>query len=319
MGEVLIKVGMGALSPPARTQALMEVVLKLLTEKATCQLHVAAVDEGEKAGTGDDGDDEESDHDTTLMDSVCDLIGCIAKVMGDLIVPYFDAFVPALQRLCKSSRPYNERAMSIGCFAEVVAELSPVALKYSPIIIPLIRSALGDKMVAVRRNAVFCIGVFAGACGESLASSYVEMLGWLRPLLARRDENAENSADIDNALAAVCRMILACSAAVPMAHVLPVVLSNLPLREDHDENPAVFRSLMYLLAIPHEAMLANLPAAMTAFAQCLSPGSKASQAVKDDVSAGLKAFFASPHGAQGVAAVNSLDASLQATLSQALA
>ena len=55
-------------------------------------------------------------------------------------------------------------------------------------------------------------------------------------------------ATVDNAVAAVCRMILANPAAVPLDTVLPVVFSKLPLKDDFDEYKTVVKLLVFLIS-----------------------------------------------------------------------
>ena len=51
----------------------------------------------------------------------------------------------------------------------------------------------------------------------------------------------------DNACGAVCRMITAGGAQLPLDKVLPVLLSALPLQKDFIENETVFKTLLGLI------------------------------------------------------------------------
>jgi hypothetical protein len=52
---------------------------------------------------------------------------------------------------------------------------------------------------------------------------------------------------VDNVCAAVCRMILARMDLVPLKQVLPVLLQNLPLKQDMEENETVYSCIYHLL------------------------------------------------------------------------
>lgn len=109
VGGVLGHVGVAAMMGPlpdgkSYADHLMGHILQLLQEQAQCQRN-----------REQDEDDEDDNHDNTLMDSVCDLIGAVAKSAGPIIVPYFDRFLDMLLRFCRASRPYTDRSMAIGC------------------------------------------------------------------------------------------------------------------------------------------------------------------------------------------------------------
>lgn len=63
---------------------------------------------------------------------------------------------------------------------------------------------------------------------------------------------------VDNAAAAVARMIMAAPATVPMEQVLPVLLSALPLKADRSENEAVYTCLLGLIHLRHPEALRTL-------------------------------------------------------------
>jgi hypothetical protein len=73
------------------------------------------------------------------MDSVSDLIGALAKNIGVEFEPYFAAFHPLLLKFTKPSRAYSDRAMAIGCYAEVIAEIGQHATKYAEPLLPILQ------------------------------------------------------------------------------------------------------------------------------------------------------------------------------------
>ena len=106
--------------PQAKTAA--NALLDLLHEKAPCQVGAGAADEA-GAGAGGAGDeldgDEEGDHDNVVMDSVADLAGAFAKVLGPAFSAMSTEVVDAVGKFAKANRPASDRAMAIGVFAEV--------------------------------------------------------------------------------------------------------------------------------------------------------------------------------------------------------
>jgi hypothetical protein len=58
----------------------------------------------------------------------------------------------------------------------------------------------------------------------------------------------------DNACGCVARMIIRAPEAVPLEQVLPLLLSNLPLKQDSEENEPVFSCIFLLLKMEHPAV-----------------------------------------------------------------
>ena len=89
----------------------------LASNQAPCQTLLGADEE--------DGD-EDGDHDNVLMDNVADLCGGLCKVAGGSIgADAADALFRAFSRFAQPGRPASDRAMALGCFAELCVELPP--------------------------------------------------------------------------------------------------------------------------------------------------------------------------------------------------
>ena len=253
---------------------LMKAIHQILAEKAPCQVKYE----------GDAGDEEdEDDHDNLVMDAVTDLIGELAKVLGPNFVVYFDEFQKLLLKFTKPTRAHTDRSMAIGCYAEVIAEIGPASMKYVDLLMPMIQAGLADSMEGVRRNAAFCIGTLVQSTGTALVPHFMSMLQWLHPVCLRKDARKTSDtggADVDNALAAVCRMVNASAATVPLAHVLPVVLTALPLREDTSEGPCIYQCLATLLHMNDATAVSMAQQMIAAFGETLCKGSSAVEETK---------------------------------------
>lgn len=64
---------------------------------------------------------------------------------------------------------------------------------------------------------------------------------------------------LDNICGAIARMIEVNTVAIPMDEVFPVFVQHLPLREDFDENEAVFRCFSCLYQQGHQQLVKHLP------------------------------------------------------------
>jgi hypothetical protein len=266
---------------------VMEVVLQLLSEQMPCQ----------HATVGDD--DEDDDHDNVVMDSVSDLIGGLAKAIGPNFAPYFDAFSTKLLKFAKDNRPHTDRSMAIGCFAEVILEIGPQAVKYLEMIIPAVQAGLTDTMESVRRNSAFCVGAIAESLGSVLSANQVLLfLQMLYPLCVRNVADGQTDcggADIDNALSAVSRMITNCAPGIlPLAQVLPVLLAALPLRVGTLEGPSVYGCLIKLVQSGEPTAISHFTQVVSVLGKSFTIPLHPNNETKALISSAMKSFASSP-------------------------
>lgn len=291
-------------------ERLLETVLAILQEKAKCQAKM-------------EGEDDDDDHDNVVMDSVTDLIGMLAKVMGEPFSAHFDVLLPHLLRYMKPSRAHSDRSMALGCFAEVVQEVGPVAAKYVETALPIIQQSLLDEMEGVRRNAVFFAGVLVESVGKDMSPLFTQLLQMMYPLCSRKETQKASDAggaDVDNAISAVARMIKVDTRSVPLEAVLPVMLAALPLRSDPIEGPNVYSCLTGLIVARDPVAISMLPQMLNALGQTLLADSKMTDIVKAGVVSSLKTYATDADlGPQIVAAVSLIpDATMQQVINDAI-
>lgn len=260
----------------------LENTYALLAKEAPCQ---QLEDYGEEFG------DEDDDHDS-FMTSVCDLVGSFGRVMGQHFVQYLPKFLPAVCGYAKSSRPPSDRSMAIGCLGEIAQELgSGIAEHWSTVFYPAAIAGLADADDSVKRNSAFCIGVSCEGLGEAVTSQYAAMLQALSPLfVVDITEGDTAAACVDNACAAVARMIKASPSNVPMAQVLPVMLKAMPLKNDMTENETVYNCLFGLLQQNQADLLANKLELSRVFAEAASESSKVDDELKEKLKLALQSL-----------------------------
>jgi len=227
----------------------LENTLNLLTKKAPCQLA--------ENFEADDDDDDDDEHDS-FMTSVCDLVAAFAQVMGTHFVQYLPQFLPAICNYAKSSRSVSDRNMSVGCLGEIAEALKgDIRDHWKTVFLPAILVGLTDEDHNVKHNAAFCTGVSCEGLGDFGGAYYLQILQPLGLLFDIDPNMSDSSAScVDNAAAAVARMIMTSPGNVPMPQVLPVLLKALPLKHDFVENETVFNCLLGLIQINHpEAVL----------------------------------------------------------------
>lgn len=318
--SIITRVGVASLTltvnpgeGPRIIEELMQRILVIMNEKAPCQ----------KVSNADgQADDEENDHDNIVMDTASDLIGTLAKTIGDQMIPFFDQLQKPLMRFLKPSRPFSDRAMAIGCYAEVLLEFGPAALKYVESVMPLIKAGLADQMESVRRNSAYCVGVLVQATGLTLAPHFMSILQSLYPLCTRAaDKMASDTggADVDNALSSVARIIkIGGAALIPLAQVLPVMLAALPLRSDTTEGPNIYGCLIDLVVSGDASTLTLMPLVLNAFGETLTVNSNAVAEVKSMVAQCLKELAAGSNQQHFLAAIERVEPANSAAIQLAL-
>jgi len=152
--SVLELCGPHALIPHATF--VLPILLDLAKSKHKCQ----ELEEGLslEANTYQDEEDDEEDHDN-YMTSTMDLIGAIARIMGQHFNQFLPQFLEPIANFCKTSRPTADRSMGQGAIAELAQGCKEGVLPFfETVFYPVIMSGLADKENSVRRNAAFAAG-----------------------------------------------------------------------------------------------------------------------------------------------------------------
>ena len=199
---------------------------------------------------------------------MADLVGALARVFGTAFSNLSAEFFDAMMKFAKTSRPSSDRAMAIGCFAEMLQFMGASGAPHVAAVIPVVEAGLHDPSPAVRRNSAFAVGILASAAPTAVAPHYPAFLAGLRPLFDLTHES--DLALKDNAASAVARLVLAAPGAVPLSQVLPVFLDALPLKADLIENENVYTCLAFLYEARHPDLLALFPKAALAAAHAFT-------------------------------------------------
>ena len=153
-------------------------------------------------------------------------------------------------------------------------------------LLELFYRALGDEEAEVRCNAAFAAGLLVEHTQKDLSPQYLHLLSALRPLLeAPPDASISRWKAHDNAVGAISRLIVRNTAAVPLDHVLPVIINALPLRHDFLENPPVFKAIFHLFGTNPQALHPFSDRLLEVFRAVLEPS--VPDMVNDETRAGL--------------------------------
>uniref|UniRef100_A0AAY4BCZ8 Importin N-terminal domain-containing protein n=1 Tax=Denticeps clupeoides TaxID=299321 RepID=A0AAY4BCZ8_9TELE len=223
-----------ALQTPGRLTEICHAIRDVLKKKTVCQ-----------DGDADDEDDEqEAEYDAMLQEFAGEGIPLLASaVPAETFLPYLNDLLPLIMNKAKSSCTVADRSFSVGTIGETLHSLvgvaggRGVAGRLSNRLLPVLVAGVKDSDAEVRNNSVYALGTLAEAAGPIVASDYPTMLSLFSNLLSKESDRRV----IDNLCAALCRMILS-----NVAGVFPVLVAQLPLKEDLEENKTVYRCLVFL-------------------------------------------------------------------------
>ncbi|KAF1332198.1 Importin-like protein, partial [Globisporangium splendens] len=230
-----------------------------VTKAVLCHEHVCQA-------SAEDDDDEESEG-GSVLEASSELIGVLGKCYGEQFLGTFQEIFPQLLSFAQGIRASRDRAAAVGCFAEVLRELGPSSLNFVESVFPVVIQGLASGNFVLKANSAFCVGILAEISGDKLYAAYEQILHAVRPLF---DAEANDDVVVDNACAAVARLILAGVAHVPLEHVLPVFLGALPLKADFDENNVVFSCLNGLVKSQNPAVVNFIPQIIEVYAKSLA-------------------------------------------------
>ncbi|XP_071341870.1 importin-4 [Trachinotus anak] len=295
---------------PLRLKEISYVIRDVLKKKTVCQ-----------DGGGDDADDEEqqAEYDAMLQEYAGEGIPLLASsVPADIFAPFLNDLLPLIMSKAKSSCTVADRSFSVGIIGEILQALVSasggrgVAGRLSNRLLPVLVAGVKDSDPEVRNNSVFGLGCLAQAAGPIVVSDYPMMLSVFSNLLAKESD----SRVIDNLCAALCRMIMSNTDAVPLEQVVPALVSHLPLKEDLEENKTVFSCLAMLYTHSPALMVKLMKPIVTASSHVLGNENVDEGAQK--TVATLIAQFSQHHSADFQSAVMSLPGEQQAKLSAAI-
>lgn len=118
-------------------------------------------------------------------------------------------------------------------------------------LLPAYLHGLQDSFEQVRHNCVYGLGELVLHSGEVAYSKFPVILSALSAAVAQE----QHPGTLDNICGALARLIMANFKLIPLEQVLPVFIQKLPLREDFDENLAIFKSFTTVWTQQHESLL----------------------------------------------------------------
>lgn len=242
--EAIKNFGLGAIQ--GCIDEVYEALMELVAEKAPCQTAY------------EEDDPENMEHDEVLIDSVTDVVGVLATVVGDSYEHIFRQMFPHIMKFCKDTRNACDRSMAIGCIAEVAEVIGAKMGAYLNKLFPTVLKGCADESIAVRRNSAYCLGVICANSDSAVVKAFPQCATALQGLFnigsPHLREREQVLATRDNAVSALCKMVSKAPDALPLHQMIPLILSGCPLEEDKNECKYVYPCIINLIQHKREQM-----------------------------------------------------------------
>ncbi|GEQ68707.1 hypothetical protein JCM33374_g2375 [Metschnikowia sp. JCM 33374] len=212
--------------------------------------HACQIDDEEPVDEGEDTSESEA----LLFDSALEVLIMLAVQLGPDFVKIFASFKDIIIANI-TSKSKSKRVSSIGGLAEISAGLKE-SNPYTQDFLQVFSDRLAnDKSLEVKGNAAYGVGIIIENSTTDFSGSYQQILQTMFHLLSKSDEqakldDAESKEVVNrtnaNACGCVARMALKNGAAVPSEHVLPALLSHLPVEAAQEENVPILTWIIKL-------------------------------------------------------------------------
>eukprot|EP00921_Rhytidocystis_pertsovi_P007714 GHVQ01012772.1.p1 GENE.GHVQ01012772.1~~GHVQ01012772.1.p1 ORF type:complete len:1081 (-),score=182.94 GHVQ01012772.1:633-3875(-) len=202
-----------------------------------------------------DEDEESRLEEEQLFEAVSVLIGGMSKALGGQFAEIYSTIHPRILSLSTHKQSSAYRCIGLGCAAAAFHSMGSSATPFVQSLIQPVLNGVNEKDdLDLKRNASYAAGVLVEVVPSLCTTGEtVQFLKAFHPVfLYNRDEiNTKEHLVLDNAIAALARFMMASSPSqIPLEELLPVFLSQLPLREDDEECDTVMKGLIYLFGIP---------------------------------------------------------------------
>ncbi|GAB4851477.1 Importin-5 [Ancistrocladus abbreviatus] len=209
-----------------------------------------------------------------LLDRIDNCLSNLIKTFKASFFPFFDELSTYLTPMWGNDKTPRERNFAICIFDSIVEQCGEAALKYFDPYLYQLLNASNDEQPDVQQAAAYGLGL----CAEFGGSAFTPVVGDALPLLIDmtshpNSKNYENLYAYDNAVSAICKIILFHRDSIDAAQVVPLWLNCLPIRDDVAEAKYVHEQLCSMVERSDGDLLGpnneNLPKIVAVLAEAI--------------------------------------------------
>ena len=227
---------------------MVENVIEQL-EDIVIKRHACQQDLGDDPG--EEFFEESSEYDWLVVDTALDTITCLAAAIGPLFAEIWPKFQQPLLKYASSQERY-ERSAAVGSIADCIGNMGAAVTPYTKKLMAVLTHRLSDEDQDTKSNAIYGVGLLCEKSDDEaeVLKSYPMILEKLEPLLPsenqQQQQQTQDARMLDNIAGCISRLTAKHPDRVPLPQVLPRLLQIIPVREDYEENEAVFGMIMQL-------------------------------------------------------------------------
>ncbi|XP_003693033.1 importin-4 [Apis florea] len=242
--ELLKEIKSDVLIGEGHKEAIMNCVTDVMLGKTECQ-------DQEEA----DDIDTEAEQDELLIECAGDVLSTFGKVISpEDFELYFHTVLPMLLERLKKNKSEAQRSFAVGTISECFSGLKHKVAGFVCQLLPMFLKLTDDSSAEVRNNAIYGIGELALYGKDAVFSHYSDILSVLSNAIFKESHAGAR----DNIVGALARLIIANYFNVPLDQVFPTFVKQLPLKEDFEENKAVFKSILTLYEAGHPILRSHM-------------------------------------------------------------
>jgi len=213
-------------------------LLSILNKNHACQRDMGEFDDDD---AGADSLDESSEYDWLVIETALDAIVCLSAALGPTFANLWPTFSKSVLKFV-SSQESAERSAAVGSVADCIGNMGEAVSPFTGPLMKVLVHRLTDSDPETKANATYATGLLIEKSGDEkeVMSSLGAVLGKLEPMLGA------DGRVLDNAAGCVSRIVGRYPQRVPLDDVLPRLVEILPLREDFEENKAVWGMIIQL-------------------------------------------------------------------------
>ncbi|XP_012279417.1 importin-4 [Orussus abietinus] len=235
--ELLKEIKSLVLVSEGHKDAIVNCVIEVMTGKTECQDQ----DEAEE-------ENAEAEQDELLIECAGDVFTNFGKIIPpEDFACYFQTVLPLLLEKLKKNKSVAQRSFGVGTISECLSGLKHLTARFVPQLLPTFLKLANDPSSEVRNNAFYGIGELALNGKEAVYPHYSEILQALSSAIAKETYGGAR----DNVVGAIARLVTTNYNIIPLDQVFPVFIEQLPLKDDLNENKAVFESILVLYRDGH--------------------------------------------------------------------
>ena len=198
-----------------------------------------------KEGEGGEGDfedleegheEEDIDHNEMVLANVTELVTSVARALGEDLTPHFEKTAELLFMHLGDNYPMRDKSLCIGCLGECFNSMPSLLKKwFNEFYTKVVSIMKNEKNEELLRNCAFALGTLSLIEPKLMKNKSKDTYKLLTSMIDRvKDEGCK-----DNVVSALFKLATYNFDSWPYKSMIETLYSNIPLKDDLDENEQI--------------------------------------------------------------------------------